>query len=80
MALFEDDWPANFYETIHKTVTTMEFSCKHTKLTDSKVFDTEMIYARACVIKCVCNYDTNMAHELSLQPTSMFDDSSRMIC
>ena len=46
-----------------------------------KIFDTELIYARALALQCnLQNYDTNnlMAHEPSPKPASMFDDSGHM--
>ena len=59
----------------------MTVSQKHIKVTGMKMFDTEMIYARAMALQCSQrNYDTKnlMAHELSPRPASMFDDSGAM--
>ena len=81
MESFEKGWPASFHETIHKCVTTMTVSRKHIKVNDMKMFDMEMIYARAMALQCsLRNFDTSslMAHELAPKPASMFDDSGNM--
>ena len=78
MEEFERGLPDSFHETIHRRVTTMAVSQKHIKVNDMKMFDTEMIYARAMALQCsLRNYDTKnlMAHELSPRPASMFDNS-----
>ena len=81
MEEFERGLPDSFHETIHRRVTTTAVSQKHIKVNDMKMFDTEMIYARAMALQCsLRNYDTKnlMAHELSPRPASMFDDSGAM--
>ena len=81
MEEFERGLPDSFHENKHRRVTTMAVSQKHIKVNDMKMFDTEMIYARAMALQCsVRNYDTKnlMAHELSPRPASMFDDSGAM--
>ena len=78
---FERGLPDSFHETIHRRVTTKAVSRKHIKVNDMKMFDTEMIYARAMALQCsLRNYDTKnlMAHELSPRPASMFDDRGAM--
>ena len=62
---FERGLPGSFHETIHRRVTTMAVSQKHIKVSGMKIFDTEMIYARAMALQCrQRNYDTKnlMAH------------------
>ena len=81
MEAFEESWPTGFYDTIHNTVKTMALTRRHLKVANTKVYDTEMIYARAMGLQnSVRNFDTKtlMAHELSPVPTSMFDESGHM--
>ena len=81
MEEFERGLPDSFHETIHRRVTTMAVSQKHIEVNDMKMFDTEMIYARAMALQCsLRNYDTKnlMAHELSPRPASMCDGSGAM--
>ena len=47
MQAFKKTWPSEFHKTIHKSVHTMAISQKHIKVSDTKVIDVEMIYARA---------------------------------
>ncbi len=73
MDTFEKGWPASFYEPIHNTVNTMAFARKHIKVVESKVFDTELIYARAMGLQgSVRDFDSKnlMSHELS-PPSSL---------
>ena len=79
MGEFERGLPASFHETIHRRVVTMAVSQKHIKVSGMKMFDTEMIYARA--MPCSQRiYDTKnlMAPELSPRTASMFDNSGDM--
>ncbi|KAK5922319.1 hypothetical protein CgunFtcFv8_019592 [Champsocephalus gunnari] len=81
METFEAGWPASFHAPIQKCVTMMAAFRKHIKVGDMKLFDTEMIYARAMALQSSHRkFDTNnlMSHELSPKPTSMFDDSGHM--
>ena len=74
MEKFERGLPDSFHET-------MAVSHKHIKVSDMKMFDTEMIYAQAMALQCSQrNYDTKnlMAHDLSPRLASMFDDSGDM--
>ena len=66
MEEFERGLPDSFHETIHRRVTTMAVSQRHIKVNDMKMFDTEMIFARAMALQCsLRNY------ELSPKPVSM---------
>ena len=47
MEEFEKAWPAGFHDRINKRVVTMSISHKHVKAADRRVYDIEMIYARA---------------------------------
>lgn len=81
MVEFERTWPASFHERIHKCVTTMAHAKKNVKVSDMKILDTEMIYARAMALQCSHRlYDTTnlMAHELAPRPASMFESSGAM--
>ena len=76
MDSFEKTWPGGFHDSIPKVVNTMTFPRKHIKLEKSKVFETEIIYARAMTLQATsCGIDTEnlLAHELTPFPTSMFD-------
>ena len=60
---------------------TMALSRKHIKVGDAKVFDTEAIYARAMGLQSSARdlgTTTLMGHELSPNPTSMFDENGNM--
>ena len=59
----------------------MALTKKNVKVSDMKILDTEMIYARAIALQCSQrSYDTNnlMAHEIAPRPASMFDSSGSM--
>ena len=78
---FEKSWPAGFHDTIPKLVHTMALPLKHIEVGDTKVFDTEVIYARAMGLQASSgDIDTNnlLAHELSPYPTSMFNEKGHM--
>ncbi len=78
---FEKSWPDNFHSPIHKEVQTMAMAKKHVKVGDANVYDTEIIYARIMGLQeSARTYDTKklMSHELSPQPTSMFDKKGNM--
>ena len=80
METFERSWPGGFHDSIKK-ITTMALSRKHIKVGDAKVFDTEIIYARAMGLQCSArDLDTTtlMGHELSPIPTSMVDENGNM--
>ena len=81
MESFERSWSGGFHDSIKKIVTTMAFSRKHINVGDAKVFDTETIYARAMGLQFSArDLDTTtlMSHELSIIPTSMFDENGNM--
>lgn len=83
MKLFENGWPESFHGPIHKSVTTMYFGEKNIKVAEKKVYDTEIIYARAMALQnSVRGLNTNelMAHELSPVPASMFSNKSMRTC
>jgi len=46
MKEFEQSWPENFHGTISKKIVTMATLKKHIKVSDGKVFDTNLIYTR----------------------------------
>ena len=53
---------------------------KQVKVSNMKILDTNMIFARGMTLQCSQrNYDTKhlMAHELARRPASMFDDRAR---
>ena len=81
MHSFENNWPEGFHAAIPKLVTTMSLSRKHITVGDTKVFDTEIIYARAMCLQSSSrelNTDNLMCHELSPVPTSMFNEHGNM--
>ncbi|KAG1698310.1 hypothetical protein GQR58_005752 [Nymphon striatum] len=47
MRSFEERWPTSFHETIHHAVHAKVTAQKHIKVAETKVFDTEIMYARA---------------------------------
>ena len=77
MESFEESLPAGFHKAIQSKVHTMAVSRKHIKISENKVFDTEIIYARAMGLqRSFRNFDSRnlLAHELSPQPPSMFSE------
>lgn len=81
MDKFEKGWPESFHKTIHKTVNTMAMDKKHVKVGETRVYDTEIIYARIMDLQeSARTFDTKqlMAHELSPHPTSIFDKNGNM--
>lgn len=81
MTSFEASWPDGFHNTIPKTVNTMAVSRKHMKMGNEKVYDTEIIYARAMGVQCSGrSLDSNelLSHELAPYPASMFDPNGHM--
>ena len=81
LGLLRKDMAWGFHDTIPKVVNTMSFPRKHIKLEKSKVFDTEIIYARAMTLQATSRgIDTEnlLAHELAPFPTSMFDADGHM--
>ena len=51
METFEQSWPDGFHGTIPKKVVTMSNTQKSIKVGDTKLFDTETIYARAVALQ-----------------------------
>ena len=81
MEAFEKSWPRGFHDTIPKLVNTMALSCKHLKVGDVKVFDTEIIYARAMGVQSsMRSLDPNnlLSHELAPYPAAMFEPNGHM--
>ena len=82
MNTFENGWPESFHETIHNSVKTMSTGRKHIKVAGKKVYNPEIIYARAMALQnSVRGFNTNdlMAHELSPEPASMFSEDGMRI-
>ena len=81
MQAFKKTQPSEFHKTIHKSVHTMAISQKHIKVSDTKVIDVEMIYARAKGLQSSgqeCDTQKLLSYELAPQPTSMFDEEGNM--
>ena len=81
MKEFEKTWPNGFHQPLQKCVKTMAVSKKHIKLRDQKLYDTELIYARAmCLQNSLHEYDTGnlMSYELSSYPLTMFERNGQM--
>ena len=76
MEAFERSWPDGFYGSISKTVITMAATLKHIQIGNDKIFDNEIIYARAMALQSVGNLDADqlLSRELAPHPTSMFDE------
>ena len=54
--------------------------CKHIKLVDTRLYDIEVIYARAMGLQCsLQEYDNENYCFISSQLTSMFEDKSGKI-
>jgi len=66
---FEGGWPETFHQTIHRSVVTMAIDRKHIQVADSKVYDTEIIYARAMSLHNSIK-ELSSTHELQLSPVS----------
>ena len=76
MEKFESSLPGGFYETIPRTVKTMD-DRKGIKAGDKKVMDPAVIYARALAIRLVdpeFDFEKILEHELAPHPTSMFNE------
>ena len=76
MVLFESSWPAGFHTKISKVVTK-----KHIKVGDTKVFDPEIIYARAMGLQSSTRpLDTGqlMCYELAQFPTPLSEETRNM--
>ena len=72
MNTFENGWPESFHETIHNSVKTMSTGRKHIKVAGKKVYNPEIIYARAMALQnSVRGFNTNdlMAHSPAVKPT-----------
>ena len=81
MKEIEQSWPENFHGTISKKNETMATLKKHIKVSDGKVFDTNLIYTRVIGLQASSReIDINhiLNHELAPVPTSMFEDSGDM--
>ena len=75
MNKFESGWPNSFHAPIKKVVSTMDAAKKHIQIERKKVFDPEVIYARAMALQSTnpqLTSHTLLAHELSPVPSSMF--------
>ena len=51
METFEQSWPDGFHGTIPNKVVTMSNTHKSIKVGDTKVFDTETVYAQAMALQ-----------------------------
>ena len=82
MEAFEQQLPNGFYSPITRVVNTFKDTLKkHIKIGDTKVHNTEVIYARVMGLQnSEREVDTRvlLSHELSPIPTSMFDDKGQM--
>ena len=81
MKAFEETWPDGFHLPLQKCVKTMAVSKKHIKLGDQKVYDTELIYARAMHLQnSLRDYDAGnlMSYKLSPYPPAMFERNGQM--
>ena len=79
METFKQSWPYEFHDAIPKSVTTMVYPRKHIKVGDTKVFDTETIYARAMSVQSSAHDDiqSNMLISYELSPVQ-FDENTNM--
>ena len=78
---YKEKLPEGFYDTIPKVVQNMSSVKKHVKIGESKVINTELVYARAMALNSSdreVDTDNLLAYELSPLPTSMFADDGQM--
>ena len=80
MKEFEKALPAGFYKISNQRVIIMFIYCKHIKLADTRLYDIEVIYARAMSLQCILqDYDKENYCFISSQPTSKFEDKRGII-
>ena len=84
MKEFEDKWPTGFHEPIKKKMVSMSVTKKTVQVGSSKVYDTNLIYARVLGLQASgreVNIQNVLSHELSPVPSSLFNDAGEMrIC
>ena len=77
---YKEKLPDGFYDTIPNVVQNMSSVKKHVKIGESKVINTELVYARAMALHSSdreVDTDNLLAYELSPLPTSMFADDGQ---
>ena len=67
MKELEQALPAELYKIINQRVIIMFIYCKHIKLADTRLYDIEVIYARAMGLQCsLQEYDSELLlHQLT---------------
>ena len=78
---FENGWPINFNDKLSRVVKTHVEIGKYIKVSDTKVFNTELIYTRVIGIQASpreIDIKQLLSYELSPVPTAMFSESGKM--
>ena len=81
MKEFENGWPKNFNDKLSRVVKTQVESGKYIKVGYTKVFNTELIYARVIEFQASSqeiDIKQLLSYELSPVPTAMFSESGEM--
>ena len=78
---FKAGWPDSFYETLKKIIIPMDAKSKHVSIGEHRVYDQELIYARAIGLLASSrelNFDDVLSYELAAYPPSMFSEEGKM--
>ena len=78
---FKAGWPDSFYEPLKKIIIPMDAKNKHISLGDHRVYDQELIYARAIGLLASSreiDFDDVLNYELAAYPPSMFSEEGKM--
>jgi len=80
MQEFKENWPEGFNKPLSPKIKALASSQKHIKVSNATVYDAEVIYAWAMVLKQTKNFDMDslLAHEPAALPHPMFKETGKI--